>query len=149
MLSQVPDGAITATIDGHSTTVGHSGRGFPDYERVLMGLPAGHHAAVARQEMMRALVRLPADACHLCLEFEREQITLQAQEQRITIASSWWGPSLRMFVDPRFFGEAVNATVGPDLVIEVSDPLQPLTLRSADTGTFSVLTMPIRAPNAG
>jgi hypothetical protein len=51
-----------------------------------------------------------------------------------------------MLVDPRFFAEAVRATVGPDVVVEAFDPLRPLTLRSADTGTFSVLTMPIRPP---
>jgi len=33
-------------------------------------------------------------------------------------------------------------------VIEAIDPLQPITLRSADTGTFSVLTMPVRLPAA-
>jgi hypothetical protein len=51
-------------------------------------------------------------------------------------------------VDGRFFAEAVEANVGPDLVIEVADPLQPITLRSADTGTFSVVTMPIRPSDA-
>ena len=34
-----------------------------------------------------------------------------------------------------------RTAVGPDLVIEASDPPQPITLHSADTGTFSVLTM--------
>ena len=38
--------------------------------------------------------------------------------------------------------------VGPDLVIEASDPLHPIMLRSADTGTFSVLTMPVRPTGA-
>jgi hypothetical protein len=60
------------------------------------------------------------------------------------VAGTWPGPPLTMLVDPRYFAEAVRATVGPDLVIEAFDPLRPITLRSADTGTFSVLTMPIR-----
>ena len=53
---------------------------------------------------------------------------------------------MSVHVDMRFFVEAVEATVGPDVLIEVIDSLQPITIRSADTGTFSVLTMPLRPP---
>ncbi len=77
----------------------------------------------------------------LRLEFETDRLVLDG---RATVAGTWPGPELTMLVDPRFFAEAVRATVGPDLVVEAFDPLRPITLRSADTGTFSVLTMPIR-----
>jgi len=148
VLSQDPEGVLTATIDGRSATVGHAGRQFPDYERILTGLPVGHRAALAHDAVRRALVQLPADASHLRLDFEPEQFILQAGDRTVTVAGGWSGPPLQMFVDARFFTEAVQATVGPDLVIEAIDPLQPITLRSADTGTFSVLTMPVRLPAA-
>ena len=131
------------------TTIGHAGEGFPDYESILIGLPAAHHATLARDAITRALASLPPSAPHLRLDFETERLELHALDSRATVASSWSGPSLSVFVDGRFFADAVDATVGPDLVIEVSDPLQPIMLRSADTGTFSVLTMPVRPPNAG
>ena len=149
LLSQDQAGVISATVDGRRTRVGHSGTGFPDYERILTGLPAGHHIALARDAVTRALAGLPAKAPDLRLDFKPEQLVLHALGRHSAVPGSWSGPSLRVLVDPRFFAEAVNATVGPDLVIEASEPLQPITLRSADTGTFSVLTMPIRPPDAG
>ena len=148
VLCQDSEGVLSATVDRRRTTIGHSGEGFPDYERILNRLPAGHHAALARDAITQALAGLPAGAAHLRLDFEAGLI-MRALDWRATVPGSWSGPPLRMFVDARFLTEAVNATVGPDLVIEVSDPLQPILLRSADTGTFSVLTMPIRDPGAG
>jgi DNA-binding transcriptional MerR regulator len=149
VLSQDQGGVISATVDGRRTRVGHSGEGFPDYERILTGLPAAHHSALPRDAVTRALADLPANASDLRLDFEPEQLVLHALGRRVAVAGSWSGPSLSVFIDSRFFAEAVDATVGPDLVIEASDPLHPITLRSADTGTFSVLTMPIRPPDAG
>ncbi len=97
----------------------------------------------------RALAELPSQAAQLRLEFEPEALLLRAQGDRARVAGRWSGRSLRILVDSRYFAEAVDATVGPDVVIEAVDPLAPITLRSADTGTFSVLTMPIRPPDAG
>jgi DNA-binding transcriptional MerR regulator len=149
MLSQDPAGVLIATVDGHSTTVGDAGEEFPDYESILAGLSTGDRVVLARDAVRQALAELPDGAPHLRLNFEPEQLVLQARGQTATVPGSWSGAALQIFVDSRFFSEAIDATVGPDLVIEASDPLQPITLRSADTGTFSVLTMPIRPSDAG
>jgi DNA polymerase III sliding clamp (beta) subunit (PCNA family) len=141
VLSQSAEGTVTATIDGRATAVGGPGEGFPDYERILSDMPAGHRIALARHEVERALAGLPLDAPRLRLEFEPDRLLLDG---RAAVAGTWPGPELTVLVDPRFFAEAVRATVGPDVVVEAFDPLRPITLRSADTGTFSVLTMPIR-----
>jgi DNA-binding transcriptional MerR regulator len=148
-LDQDAAGIVSVTIDGHREAIGHSGEGFPDYERILTGLPEGNRIAVGREAITQALMQLPTGDLHLRLDFEPGRLVLTADDREVTVAGSWSGPALRMFVDGRFFAEAVEAMVGPDLVLEVSGPLQPFTLRSADTGTFSVLTMPIRPPNAG
>jgi DNA-binding transcriptional MerR regulator len=148
VLSQNPDGVLNAALDGRSATVGHAGEEFPDYERILEGLPAGHRAVLGHDAVRRALAELPAEAPHLRLGFETDRLVLRAGDRTATVAGGWSGPPLGVLVDARFFTEAVEATVGPDLVVEAIDPLQPITLRSADTGTFSVLTMPIRPPDA-
>jgi DNA-binding transcriptional MerR regulator len=147
MLSQDPEGVISANVDGRRNAVGHRGEGFPDYERILMGLPAGDQIAVPRDSVTRALANLPTDPPHLRLDFEPSRLVLTAQGSRVAVEGSWSGAPLCFYIDSRFFAEAVEAMVGPDLVLEASDPLQPVTLRSADTGTFSVLTMPIQAPD--
>ncbi len=48
-----------------------------------------------------------------------------------------------MGVNPGYLSEALAHMVGPDVVVEASGPLSPLALRSADSGTFTVLTMPV------
>lgn len=147
MLSQDSEGVISATIDGRRGAIGHLGEGFPDYERILMGVPAGDQILVPRESVTRALAGLPADTPHIRLNFEPERLVLQAQGGRATVEGNWSGSPLCFYIDSRFFAEAVEAMVGPDLVLEAFDPLQPITLRSADTGTFSVLTMPARGPD--
>ncbi len=49
-----------------------------------------------------------------------------------------------MLLNAGFVAEALAAHVGPDVAIEVVEPLRPITFRSADAGTFSVLVMPVR-----
>ena len=98
--------------------------GFPDCERILTGLVAGHQIAVPRDEVTQTLAALARDTPHLRLGFEPDQLVLRAGQVR-RIAGDWSGPSMEIFIDAGFFTEAVNATVGPDLVIEASDPLAP------------------------
>ncbi|MGH7043429.1 MAG: MerR family transcriptional regulator, partial [Acetobacteraceae bacterium] len=142
VISQDSDGVISATIDGRCAVVGNSGDGFPDYEMIVAGLPSGHQIALPRDLLIDAVTQLPSAAPHLRLSFGPQHLALEALGHQARLDGSWLGAPLQMFVDLRFFTEAAQATVGPDLVIEASDPLQPITLRSADTGTFSVLTMP-------
>lgn len=149
VLSQDAEGVITAAVDGSSVTVGHRGEGFPDYERILTALPQGHQIVLPRDALTRAIATLPVGAPHIRLDFEPEQLVLGALESLATVPGIWTGPRLHVHVDARFFAEAIHATVGPDVVVEAVDPFEPITLRSADTGTFSVLTMPIRPPEAG
>jgi DNA polymerase-3 subunit beta len=148
LFSQSADGRITAIVDGRRLDVGGAGEGFPDYERILLGLPVGEQIALPCEAIVRALSELPLESPHLRLEFEPDRLVLQAAGRRTGVPGSWSGPALTMFVDRRFFAEAVTAMVGPDLVIEALDPLRPVTLRSADTGTLAVLTMPIRPTDA-
>jgi DNA-binding transcriptional MerR regulator len=148
VISQGADGVIEVSLDGRASVVGGPGDGFPAYERILSGLPTGHQIALARDDLEHALSGLPADAPHLSLRFEPDLVALEALGHRALVSGTWSGPALTVFVDCRFFAEAVRATVGPDVIVEAVDPLEPITLRSADTGTFSVLTMPIRPPDS-
>jgi DNA polymerase III sliding clamp (beta) subunit (PCNA family) len=146
VLSQGAHELIEASLDGVAAVIGGPGDTFPDYERILSGLSAGHQIPLSRDGLTEALSHLPSAADHLALRFESDQLVLEALGQRKSVPGTWPGPDLTVFVDPRFFAEAVSATVGPDVVIEAVSPVEPITLRCADTGTFSVLTMPIRPP---
>lgn len=62
-------------------------------------------------------------------------------------ATSWSGagdgPALSVSVNPVFVSAALASLVGPDVIIEASDALRPIVLRSADDGALRVWTMPI------
>ena len=147
VLAQREDGTMTAAENGRCRTVGGAGEGFPDYERILLDLPAGAQIALPRDQIERALADLPLRAPHVQLRFESDRLVLEASDRARTVAGHWPAAPLRVLLDRRFLAEAVTAMVGPDLVIEAFDPLGPVTLRSADTGTFAVLTMPVRPPH--
>jgi DNA-binding transcriptional MerR regulator len=146
VFSQALDGVITALLDGRAVPIGGAGEGFPDYEAMLAGLPGASQLALTRNDLQGALQSIPADVEQLWLSFERDRLFLDAAGDCTEVLASWSGSPLSVLVDMRFFVEAVAATVGPDVLIEAIDALQPITIRSADTGTFSVLTMPIRPP---
>ncbi len=50
-LSQDDSDEISATVDGRRLRVGHSGTEFPDYERILSGVPSGDQIALPRDAL--------------------------------------------------------------------------------------------------
>jgi DNA-binding transcriptional MerR regulator len=146
MISQDEEGSLSVAVDGRRATVGHRGDGFPDYERILIELNRGEQVTLAREDLEASLAELGGGE-RITMELRPQRLVLAGERQRVSIAVEGWSRgSLLVHLDGRFLAEAVHAMIGPDLLLEVSGPLDPVTLRSADSGTFSVLTMPIRAP---
>jgi DNA-binding transcriptional MerR regulator len=46
--------------------------------------------------------------------------------------------------DPAVLGPAVDVGVGPDVLLEVAGPAEPVVVRSADQGSFTTLVMPMK-----
>ena len=57
------------------------------------------------------------------------------------------GPPLRISFDPAVLLPALEASVGPDVLLEVSSPDAPVVVRSADQGSFTTLVMPVLSSN--
>jgi len=56
------------------------------------------------------------------------------------------GPPLRIAFDPAVLLAALEAGVGPDVLLEVASATEPVVVRSADQGSFTTLVMPVRTP---
>ncbi|MFE0187033.1 MerR family transcriptional regulator [Streptomyces sp. NPDC058989] len=54
------------------------------------------------------------------------------------------GPGLRIAFDPAVLVPALEAGVGPDVVLESVSADRPVVVRSADQGSFTTLVMPVR-----
>ncbi|GAA0933547.1 MerR family transcriptional regulator [Streptomyces asiaticus] len=56
------------------------------------------------------------------------------------------GPPLRIAFDPAALVPALEAGVGPDVLLEIASDSEPVVVRSADQGSFTTLVMPVRTP---
>ncbi|MER6998612.1 transcriptional regulator, partial [Streptomyces sp. NPDC000410] len=57
-------------------------------------------------------------------------------------------PGLRIGFDPAVLAPALDAGVGPDVLLEISGPAEPVLVRSADQGSFTTLVMPVALEEA-
>ncbi|HET6501013.1 MAG TPA: hypothetical protein VFG87_09655 [Amycolatopsis sp.] len=48
--------------------------------------------------------------------------------------------------DPRRLASAVQTSVGPEVLLEITGPREPVVVRSADQGSFTTLVMPVDLP---
>ncbi len=114
---------------------------FPDYESTLQGLPAGRYCLVGRLALLEAFSQANGSLATLRLVPGAAQVDIQGDIA--TLTSDWAAPAFEVLLNAGFVAEALAAHVGPDVAIEVVEPLRPVTFRSADAGTFSVLVMPV------
>ncbi|MCF3105799.1 MerR family transcriptional regulator [Streptomyces roseoverticillatus] len=122
---------------------------FPDYRLILDNLPAARHRIITDRTALREAI---ADAGH------DGPLTLHTGEQQLTLATRGsvtamppalcTGPPVRIAFDPHVLLPALDAGVGPDVLLEISSPSQPVIVRSADQGSFTTLVMPVRDASA-
>ena len=141
-LHQRADGGLAATVDATVVELGRDGGGFPDYQQLLDGLPAGHRGVVGRRRLIEALTAVAGGTAQLT--FRSDTLDVVAGVRHDSMPTAWDGPPQQVTVNPAFLAEALRNLVGPDVVVEVADNLRPVVLRSADTGTLTVWTMPVR-----
>ncbi|MGI5481851.1 MerR family transcriptional regulator [Streptomyces lavendofoliae] len=117
---------------------------FPEYRWVLDALPPFAHRVISgRTDLLEAV------AAHC----GRPAIALRAEDQRLVLSGSGAGstvlravcpgPPLDIAFDPEVLLGALEAAVGPDVLLESSSPTQPVVVRSADQGSFTTLVMPV------
>lgn len=117
---------------------------FPDYERLLTIEESAHAVVVDRAELTAAFDRFPGEREAVLLEIAPGSLTIIQRDEQVTITANHDGPTLHVAVDTAYAAAAVDAAVGPDLVIEITGELTPLVFRSADDGTFITMLMPMR-----
>ncbi|WP_431923296.1 MerR family transcriptional regulator [Amycolatopsis tucumanensis] len=127
------------TLDG--TTLPLLDQDFPDYRAVLDALPVPAQRVVVDRVALRDA--LPADGpAELVLGPDRLAVGG-------TVLPAVCGDELRIGFDPAVLGAALEAGVGPDVLLEFAGPLQVARVRSADQGSFTTLVMPVALGTAG
>ncbi|MFF4603901.1 MerR family transcriptional regulator [Streptomyces sp. NPDC001339] len=110
------------------------------------GSPGGRSGGVVSRETPPAAVQAPA--------VSRETAPGPAAEQVLEVSGGGrtpirlrlirTGPGLRITFDPAVLVPALEAGVGPDVLLEIASPDRPVVVRSADQGSFTTLVMPLR-----
>ncbi|MFE5870327.1 MerR family transcriptional regulator [Streptomyces roseifaciens] len=157
---RIPDVSIEADGEGarlhsgaHSRTLPTADETvlpFPDYRMVLDNFPTPRHRVITDRAALRtALAEAGYSDAPVILRADEQQLTLTPGEpdpgsHGLTLPAICTGPPLRRIAfDPQVLLAAIEAGVGPDVLLEVSSPDQPVVVRSADQGSFTTLVMPV------
>ncbi|MBC9724706.1 MerR family transcriptional regulator [Streptomyces sp. TRM68367] len=122
---------------------------FPDYQLLLDDLPVIRHRVITDRAALRTVLTAARHS---------GPVTLHADGQRLDVAFRGAAPTtltavrtgapVRIAFDPDVLLAAVDAGVGPDVLLEISTPDRPVVVRSADQGSFTTLAMPAQDTGA-
>lgn len=113
---------------------------FPDYRAVLAGLgPARTRVLLGRAPLLAAL---EAATATVPLVFAGAGVALGGPVP-VTLPATVTGAPLRLAFDPRVLRPAVEDALGPELMLDLTAPDQPVVLRSATDGDLTTLVMPV------
>lgn len=119
---------------------------FPSYRMLLDSLPPVHHRIITAREPLAALLRAPSASASgeaveaVCVQADGEGRLAVGDTELPAVCT---GPAVRAHFDPRVLLPALEASVGPDVLLEISAADQPVVVRSADQGSFTTLVMPV------
>ncbi|MEU1820352.1 MerR family transcriptional regulator [Streptomyces roseifaciens] len=156
---RMPDVSIEVDRDGGHLRSGAHSRAlatadetvlpFPDYQMVLDNFPMTRRRVITDRAALRtALTVAGYGDAPIILRTDEQQLTLTPGQpdpgsDGLTLPAICTGPPLRIAFDPQVLLAAIEAGVGPDVLLEISSPDQPVVVRSADQGSFTTLVMPV------
>lgn len=138
------DGGLVLAREDEARALAVSDAEYPAYQQILEGLaPPVCRVAVDRVALLGALVG--RDVVVLDLESDALRILDvppgSGDEVRLDAIGSG---TARVGFTASMLAAALEASVGPDVLLEICEPARPVVVRSADQGTFTTLVMPVR-----
>lgn len=111
---------------------------FPAYQSILAGLaPPACRVVVDRLKLLALL----SDGT-VALDIDSETVTVTGPGGAGQLDAITSGSPVRLGFDGALLADALTASVGPDVLLEITAPERPVVVRSADQGTFTTLVMP-------
>jgi DNA polymerase-3 subunit beta len=145
---RISRGALVSPLpaDGESKELLIVEDDFPAYQVILDGLAA-------------PVCRVVVDRLRLLELLTGGMVALDIQPGRLTVSEVGEGTDVvptgesieavgvgevRVGFTAAVLAAALSVSVGPDVLLEISEPARPVIVRSADQGTFTTLVMPAR-----
>ncbi|MFH8404583.1 MerR family transcriptional regulator [Streptomyces sp. NPDC018019] len=118
---------------------------FPDYRLVLDGLGDVRHRVIVDRAALREAFAEREKGTVISVRPESQEVAISEGGGRsVTVSAVCTGPSLRVAFDPAVLVPALDAGVGPDVLLEIASAAEPVVVRSADQGSFTTLVMPVQ-----
>jgi DNA-binding transcriptional MerR regulator len=135
--------------DGQSRTLPTIEGTFPDYRMILDQLPAAQNRLITPRRALRDRLADAEGDGPVTLHADTHGLVMEGCEPAATtLPAICTGPPLRIAFDPAVLLAALDAGVGPDVLLEITSETQPVVVRSADQGSFTILVMPVRGTTA-
>ncbi|TCC43203.1 MerR family transcriptional regulator [Kribbella sindirgiensis] len=110
---------------------------YPAYQQILDGLtPPACRVVVDRLGLLNALTGRDVVA----FDIDQQSLRIDDEVRLDAIGSG----AVRIGFTASLLAAALEASVGPDVLLEICEPARPVVVRSADQGTFTTLVMPVR-----
>ncbi len=147
------EGQVEVTKHDHAVVVGPdrpAGRmpvtpaEFPPYEKLFVLDPDAHSVIADRAALEELLSDVVGqDLLRLRLLSGRLQLDVDGEPPR-ELAVTYEGPELTVGLHPAFAHYAVASAIGPDVMIDVTEPTRPVVFRSATDSSYICLVMPVK-----
>ncbi|MFJ5231003.1 MerR family transcriptional regulator [Kitasatospora sp. NPDC088391] len=119
---------------------------FPDYRETLSALAPPEYRVIVDRPALCEAVNSHAGAARIALGFAGDELTVSLADRSSAVtlpAVCHQDLPRRIGFDPAVLGPALEAGVGPDVLLEISAVDRPVVVRSADQGSFTTLVMPV------
>jgi DNA polymerase III subunit beta len=120
---------------------------FPDYRAMLATLAPAHIRVVVEREVFLAAIREAGDETLRCVvesDGNAGTVTVSAETggtaRRIPAAVN--GSGIQLAFDPATLCPAIDSAVGPEIMLDIAGPADPIVIRSATAGGSTTLAMP-------
>ncbi|GEC06429.1 hypothetical protein SSP24_40840 [Streptomyces spinoverrucosus] len=144
-IEATPHGIRLRMADGEDQYCRSLSEPFPDYRLMLASLgEVTTRVTVPKDQLLRALEEHPGERLALHVTDHGVQaVSADVEHPGMTLPAIATGRTVRVWFDLTTLYPAVSTAIGPDVMLEVRGPDQPVTVRSADRGDLTTLAMPV------
>ncbi|MEV6418399.1 MerR family transcriptional regulator [Streptomyces sp. NPDC051662] len=147
-----PDGAtLHETAGTASRELPVSAALFPAYREMLAALAAPRHRLIVDRPALLDALNGRGETPVVVLRLGEDEVTVSLPDhsRATTLPAVRHGEQpLRIGFDPAVLAPALEASVGPDVLLEIATVTEPVVVRSADQGSFTTLVMPVSLDTA-
>jgi DNA-binding transcriptional MerR regulator len=134
---------VRAYGDGDRRVIPVTDGTFPSYRVILDELPAARRRLIIARDALRTVLTRDADRPVTLRADDGQGLVVRHGPDESPLRAIRTGPPVRIAFDPEVLLPAVDASVGPDVLLEISSATHPVVVRSADQGGFTTVVMPV------